>query len=94
MRLIDSCRNDSWSYHLEESAAEENLSVRTNLEEVTPEKRRRDAQTLLELMTRVTGESPRLWSSVIGLGQYGQCGQSKTPRTHDPLATSKEMIND
>lgn len=74
--------------------AEENLSVRTYLEEVTPEKRRRDAQTLLELMTRVTGESPRLWSSVIGLGQYGQCGRSKTPRAHDPLATSKEMIND
>jgi hypothetical protein len=49
---------------------EENLSVRTYLEEVTPEKRRRDAETLLELMTRVTGESPRLWSSVIGFGQY------------------------
>jgi hypothetical protein len=49
---------------------EQNLSVRTYLEEVTPEKRRRDAETLLELMTRVTGESPRLWSSVIGFGQY------------------------
>ena len=49
---------------------EENLSVRAYLEEVTPEKRRRDAETLLELMTRVTGESPRLWSSVIGFGQY------------------------
>jgi hypothetical protein len=36
--------------------AEENLSVRTYLEEVTPEKRRRDAQTLLELMTPVMGE--------------------------------------
>jgi hypothetical protein len=49
---------------------EENLSVRTYLEEVMPEKRRRDAETLLELMTRVTGESPQLWSSVIGFGQY------------------------
>jgi hypothetical protein len=49
---------------------EENLSVRSYLEEVTPEKRRRDAQRLLEMMTRVTGESPRLWSSVIGFGQY------------------------
>lgn len=47
---------------------EENLSVQTYLEEVTPGKRRRDAETLLELMTRVTGESPRLWSSVIGFG--------------------------
>jgi hypothetical protein len=50
---------------------EENLSVRTYLEEVTPEKRRRDAKKLLEMMTRVTGESPRLWTgSVIGFGQY------------------------
>ena len=49
---------------------EENLSVQTYLEEVTPGKRRRDAETLLDLMTRVTGESPRLWSSVIGFGQY------------------------
>ena len=48
---------------------EENLSVRSYLEEVTPEKRRRDAETLVELMTRVR-ESPRLWSSVIGFGQY------------------------
>jgi hypothetical protein len=47
-----------------------NESVRTHLDGVTPEKRRRDAETLLELMTRVTGESPRLWGSVIGFGQY------------------------
>jgi hypothetical protein len=45
-------------------------SVRTHLDGVTPEKRRRDAEKLLALMTRVTGESPRLWGSVIGLGQY------------------------
>ena len=49
---------------------QENLSVRTYLEEVAPRKRRRDAETLLELMTRVTGETPRLWSSVIGFGRY------------------------
>jgi hypothetical protein len=45
-------------------------SVQAGLDEVTPQKRRRDAQTLLELMARVTGEAPRLWGSVIGFGQY------------------------
>jgi Domain of unknown function (DU1801) len=47
-----------------------NESVRHHLDRVTPEKRRKDAETLLELMTRVTGESPRLWGSIIGFGQY------------------------
>jgi hypothetical protein len=50
--------------------ADVNESVRTHLDRVTPEKRRRDAETLLKLMTRVTGQSPRLWGSVIGFGQY------------------------
>jgi hypothetical protein len=45
-------------------------SVRTHPDGVTPEKRRRDAEKLLELMTRVTGESPRLWGSIVGFGQY------------------------
>jgi hypothetical protein len=45
-------------------------SVRNYLDGVTPEKRRRDAETLLQLMTRITGESPRRWGSVIGFGQY------------------------
>jgi hypothetical protein len=45
-------------------------SVRNHLDGVTPEKRRRDAEKLLELMARVTGESPQLWGSVIGFGQY------------------------
>jgi hypothetical protein len=45
-------------------------SVRIHLNAVTPEKRRRDAEKLLELMTRITGETPRLWGSVIGFGRY------------------------
>jgi Domain of unknown function (DU1801) len=45
-------------------------SVRTHLNAVTPKKRRRDAEKLLELMTRITGETPRLWGSVIGFGRY------------------------
>jgi Domain of unknown function (DU1801) len=44
--------------------------VRTYLDGVTPEKRRRDAEKLLELMSRVTGEPPQLWGSIIGFGQY------------------------
>jgi hypothetical protein len=49
---------------------EASQSIQAHLDSVTPEKRRRDAQTLLDLMTRVTGESPRLWGSIIGFGQY------------------------
>ena len=45
-------------------------AVRTYLDGVTPEKRRRDAENLLELMSRVTGETPQLWGSIIGFGQY------------------------
>ena len=44
--------------------------VRTYLDGVTPEKRRRDAEKLLELMARVTGEPPRVGGSIIGFGQY------------------------
>lgn len=33
--------------------------------------RRRDAQTLVRLMTRVTGEQPRMWGpSIVGFGSY------------------------
>jgi hypothetical protein len=44
--------------------------IQTYLDGVTPEKRRRDAAKLLELMARVTGEPPQLWGSIIGFGQY------------------------
>jgi hypothetical protein len=45
-------------------------SVRTYLADVTPEKLRRDAERLLELLARVTGEPSQLWGSIIGFGQY------------------------
>jgi hypothetical protein len=33
--------------------------------------RRADAETLLEMMTRITGEQPKMWGpSIIGFGQY------------------------
>jgi hypothetical protein len=44
--------------------------LRAYLDGVTPEKRRRDAEKLLELLARVTGEPPQLWGSIIGFGQY------------------------
>ena len=50
--------------------SDESDSVRTYLDGVTPEKRRRDAGKLLELMARVTGEPPRLWGTIIGFGRY------------------------
>ncbi len=46
-------------------------AVQDYLDKVESPTRRRDAETLLELMGRVTGEPARMWgSSVIGFGQY------------------------
>ena len=46
-------------------------AVQDYLDGVPSPTRRRDAETLLELMGRVTGEPARMWgSSVIGFGQY------------------------
>jgi hypothetical protein len=48
-----------------------NSPVQEYLDKVAPTTRRRDAETLLELMGRVTGESARMWgSSIVGFGQY------------------------
>jgi hypothetical protein len=44
--------------------------VQEYLEGVTSAKRRRDAQTLLPLVRRATGEEPRMWGSIVGFGQY------------------------
>ena len=46
-------------------------TVREIVSAVTPTKRREDATVLLDLMTEVTGEQPRVWSAgTIGFGQY------------------------
>ena len=37
---------------------------------VTPEKRRRDAETMLELMGRATGAEPELRGTMVGFGSY------------------------
>ena len=47
-----------------------NKSVRSYLDRVTPQKRRRDAETLINMMARATGESAQLLGTMIGFGQY------------------------
>jgi len=40
------------------------------LDGITPEVRRRDARTLVELYSRATGQPPRLHGSIVGFGHY------------------------
>ena len=45
--------------------------VRAFLNAVTPERRREDSLTMLEMMSRVTGLKPKMWGpSIVGFGQY------------------------
>jgi hypothetical protein len=44
--------------------------VRDLIVKVRPAGRRRDAETLLEMFARVTGETPRLWSNIVSFGSY------------------------
>jgi hypothetical protein len=46
-------------------------AVSAYIEAVSSSTRRRDAETLKELMERVTGQEARMWgSSIVGFGQY------------------------
>ncbi|MCJ8503456.1 DUF1801 domain-containing protein [Kocuria flava] len=45
-------------------------SVEEHLAGVSPRKRRADAERLLPLFTRVTGQPAEMWGTVIGFGQY------------------------
>jgi hypothetical protein len=46
-------------------------SVREFVDGVPGAARRRDAETLIEIMQRVTGEPPRMWGpTIIGFGSY------------------------
>jgi hypothetical protein len=41
------------------------------VDSIKDERRRADAQALLAMMTRVTGETPRMWgSAIVGFGSY------------------------
>ncbi|WP_327635943.1 DUF1801 domain-containing protein [Kribbella sp. NBC_00482] len=44
--------------------------VEAHLAKVRSATRRRDADTMIELMRRVTGEEPRMWATVVGFGEY------------------------
>ncbi|TCC30303.1 DUF1801 domain-containing protein [Kribbella speibonae] len=44
--------------------------VEAHLAKVRSAIRRRDAETMIELMRRVTGEEPRMWATVVGFGEY------------------------
>ena len=55
----------------ETDSADAAAAVRPFIDAVPNPTRRRDAETLLELMSRVTGEPPRMWfRSIVGFGQY------------------------
>lgn len=43
-------------------------SVAAFVAEVSPAKRREDAETLIALMSEVTGQEPELWGTVVGFG--------------------------
>lgn len=46
-------------------------SVRAFVEEISAPTRRRDAEALLTMMHRITGEEARMWgSSIVGFGRY------------------------
>jgi hypothetical protein len=45
-------------------------AVTAFIKSIEDEARRKDANTLVEMMTRVTGEKPKLWGSIVGFGQY------------------------
>ena len=48
----------------------DDADVQAFIDAVTPAKRRRDALTLLGLMSRITGEKPRLYGSIVAFGTY------------------------
>ena len=46
-------------------------SVTAFLDKITDEQRRKDCQTVLDLMKQATGEEPKMWgSSIVGFGTY------------------------
>ena len=47
-----------------------NAAVQALLERVVPAKRRRDAETMLALMARATGEPPVVDRNAVGFGSY------------------------
>jgi hypothetical protein len=44
--------------------------VEAYLETVASPARRRDAERLIELMRRATGQEPQMWKGIVGFGSY------------------------
>jgi Domain of unknown function (DU1801) len=44
--------------------------VRDYLGGIASPSRRRDAETMIDLLRRATGEKPTMWGSIVGFGQY------------------------
>ncbi len=46
-------------------------SVSLFLDQIEPEQKRKDSFTLVDLMSKITSEDPKLWgTSIIGFGEY------------------------
>ena len=45
-------------------------AVRDYLAGIASATRRRDAETMVELMRRATGEEPKMWRNIVGFGGY------------------------
>jgi hypothetical protein len=45
-------------------------AVEAYLDAISSPVRRRDAETMVELMRRVTGEEPHVLGSIVGFGHY------------------------
>ena len=54
----------------ENGRVSEDAEVRAFIDGVTPEKRRRDAETMLAMMERITGEPPQLDRGIVYFGSY------------------------
>jgi hypothetical protein len=48
----------------------DDADVQAFIDGVTPARRRRDAETMLRMMERVTGEKPRLFREIVYFGNY------------------------
>lgn len=44
--------------------------VRAYLDGIASPGRRRDAETMIELMRRATGQEPHMWGTIVGFGRY------------------------
>lgn len=51
-------------------SAADRAEVDAFIDGVTNEEKRADSRRLIELMSRVTGDAPRMWGTIVGFGRY------------------------